>query len=191
VTDGHLDPVQCIIIPYYCGHEELEEEIDKDLFLHFVGRANHPKRVEFVDALSSHFQDKPNAVTFYQTFPRHKYNEEKKLLDRSIFALCPRGRTKTTRRVFSGLASRCINVIQVDGSLPFPFASLLDPEEFALFHHEGRPIEELFEKMCDPDVIKTLQKNVEIQRLKYLYHYPQSKPGDAFHMLLRALNHRG
>ena len=99
-------------LPLICQPHEYKFDLERDIFMSFVGRNTHPFREKILAEYENHFGS-------YVTSRRHTIKEYCKILARSVFALCPRGHGPTSFRIMEALQYGAIPVY-ISDKLIFP-----------------------------------------------------------------------
>ncbi len=124
-----------IPIPLTCGPHAIEEDPLKTIPVSFVGSLTHPVRHE----LLTNVHNKPGV--FVQAFEWQPAIEEKKVdlfkkvTQRSIFSLCPRGYGATSYRLYEAMQLGAIPVYVSNKHL-LPWSDELDWSEFCIVVNE-------------------------------------------------------
>lgn len=85
-----------VALPLICPPHKVSFEVERDIFMCFVGRLTHPLRNKLIEQ----YGKDPEC---YVTSRAHSIEEYCKVMARSVFALCPRGYGPTSFRVAEAL----------------------------------------------------------------------------------------
>ena len=135
---------------------------DRDIFSSFVGRMTHPLR----QSLAKHTQNKPGYfVKGLLGFPQFK-----DVMERSVFALCPRGYGRSSFRINEALNLGAIPVYVYDEPW-IPFKDEIDFTEYGVLvpSHEMGNIDKILKSFTDEDISKMREKGREVYDNYYKY----------------------
>lgn len=94
-------------LPMICQPHEYKFNVERDIFMSFVGRPTHTLREKII----AEFEDRPAC---YVTSRRHTLKDYCHVMARSVFALCPRGYGPTSFRIMEALQYGAIPVYMSD-----------------------------------------------------------------------------
>lgn len=125
-------------------------------------------------------------IVFAEQTPDCNRKCYKRMMRRSTFCLCPRGWSPWTLRAYQAMMVGCIPVVMAD-EIEFPYENSLDWKKLTV-------------KIAEKDVNNTLsilrgipqatieEKRREIEKVWRMVAWQKpSKPGDAFHSVMREL----
>lgn len=174
---------------------------ERDVLAGFVGASTSPER----EAIWKMLSDKPefevresivSPVCSFKKMDQDKwatvgYEGFKDLMERSVFALCPRGSSPTTFRICESLQYGCVPVY-ISDHFWFPWSNPKDPNDHGMFDQIG--ITCTTEEIPDlPRRLKSMSKSridEYLQAGRELYQDYFSSEGCASH-IIEEVNHNG
>jgi hypothetical protein len=112
-------------------------------------------------------------------------------MERSMFCICARGSSATTRTLWQALAHGCIPILVSDSWTQFPFPLSVDiTSTFVRVQERSVPHIHEMVSAISPSDITQMQTAIAQEAPKLVYHHPEAVPGDAFHQILAQLRER-
>jgi hypothetical protein len=137
---------------------------DRDIFASFIGVINGRHRIREKLA-QSHMGKQGYLIANSMGFPSFK-----EAMERSIFALCPRGYGRTSFRINEALNFGAIPVYIYDDPW-IPFRDEIDFNEYGVLIHESEieKIDDILKSYSESDIEKMRKKGQEVYKEYYLY----------------------
>lgn len=115
-------------LPLMCRPQFKLPKISKTIFCSFMGRFDtHNCRLDMQKILK-----KDKRFIMQRSSNWKKYSN---MLNKSIFALCPRGYGYTSFRLFEGIVAGCIPIYIWEDKIVLPFSDEIDWNEFCIIVH--------------------------------------------------------
>ena len=153
-------------IPLLCLPRFPETNIKKDIFCSFMGRYDtHFCRVEMKNILSTDKRFHFSVSSAYQS-----YNDT---LNKSIFALAPRGYGYTSFRIYEAILANCIPIYIWYDKKVLPFSDKINWEDFSVIVHKDdiSNIPNILENLNVPEMYNNLQKVKEMFTFDETFKY--------------------
>lgn len=146
-------------IPLFCQPSFPFTRVPKDIYCSFVGRYDtHRCRMLMKEQL----HDK--SILFSESVGYLKYNE---ILNRSIFALAPRGYGYTSFRIYEALLAGCIPIYIWDDKKVLPYTDVLDWNSISIIVNSSE-IDQIPKLMSEVD-ISVMQNNISKVREMFTF----------------------
>jgi len=160
VPKGYKGTLGDVAIPIICRPApNIQRNRERDILAGFIGAKTHSIREILWDTLGGKpgfvlGQSPVYACTAFQPedWARVNYERFKDLMERSIFALCPRGSSTTSFRVCESLQYGCVPVY-ISDKFWYPWSNPKDENDHGVFDDIGLT--------CLPENIKDLPSRLE------------------------------
>lgn len=140
-------------LPLLCQPLIKSENYKKDILCSFMGRFDtHPCRFDM-----EYIKSKDIIISSPNNFTNYK-----KILQKSIFALCPRGYGYTSFRLFEAMFMECIPIYIWEDKIVLPFSDEIKWKEFCIIIH-SKDIKKI------PQIIKNItskNRNIMLNKIK-------------------------
>ncbi len=157
-------------IPLMCNPLFPSISCNKDIYCSFMGRFDtHKCRMIMKDILKTN-----KKIIFFNSLGFENY---KKVLNRSIFTLAPRGYGYTSFRIYEAILAGSIPIYIWEDKKVLPFEDVLNWNEFSIIIHE-KDIEKLPSILENCNIEKMQNKIEQIKsyfNFEYTFNYIKSK----------------
>lgn len=174
---------------FWSGKLKRDDSFDRDIFAFFKGTIHNRGGKSYSKGLRiilERLMKSEKDIVFAEQTPDCNRKCYKRMMRRSTFCLCPRGWSPWTLRAYQAMMVGCIPVVMAD-EIEFPYENSLDWKKLTV-------------KIAEKDVNNTLsilrgipqatieEKRREIEKVWRMVAWQKpSKPGDAFHSVMREL----
>lgn len=149
----------------------------KDIFCSFVGKfSNHPCRIIMQKVLKNN-----QKYLLKYGHPGSGYRHLKKIMDRSIFTLCPRGYGYTSYRLFECMLCESIPIFIWEDKYVLPYEDVIDWKEICILinskdlHKLPTILDNLTDKQINDMRNKIREYNKKYFHFDYMYEYIKNK----------------